>query len=296
MRNMRKLALPRLLAAIGVLWAFGPVTMQASTWVLGDVFVAVDPGQYQVFSNAGVFKETILTGGGGFTTGCAFNPGKTALYGTDFSSRVVVFDATHPHSVIQTISDPGIESVVFTSGGDFFTGGPGKHIIRYNAAGVLQQTYNQSAGSDWVDVSSDQHTLFYDEEGATIHRLDATGSGTQLANFSTAGSRFFALRLLPPGDGSAGLLVANGANVVRLNSSGAIVKTYTAAGAGLFFALNLDPNGTSFWTADLSTGKFYRFNIASGAIEVGPISVGAEAAGLCVLGEPTGAVGGGVGG
>ena len=99
------------------------------------------------------------------------------------------------------------------------------------------------------------------------------------------------MRLLPPGDGSGGLLVADGEDIKRLDGAGNIVQTYDEPSAAEWFALNLDPNGTSFWSADIATGIVTRFNIATGAIEVGPdpAPIRSEVAGLCVLGELTAA-------
>ena len=106
------------------------------------------------------------------------------------------------------------------------------------------------------------------------------------------GGQAFALRLLPPGDGSGGLIVADRTNIKRLDGAGAVVQIYDAAGENNWFAMNLDPNGTSFWAADFGTSNFYRFNIVTGAIEVGPINTGTGSNtvfGLAVKGEPTAA-------
>ena len=144
-----------------------------------------------------------------------------------------------------------------------------------------------------MDLATDQTTMFYTSEGGRILRYDV-GADAQLADFANiGGSNFFALRLLPPGDGSGGLLVADNADVKRLNGSGAVVQIYDAAGENNWLPLSLDPNGTSFWAGDFITTNFYRFNIATGAIEVGPIASGAAPFGLnglCVLGEITAGV------
>jgi hypothetical protein len=76
-----------------------------------------------------------------------------------------------------------------------------------------------------------------------------------------------------------------------------------ASGEDGWFALALDPNGSSFWAGNPNTspnsGTFYRFNIATGAVEVGPISTGVTFStspfqtgfhGICLKGEPTAAV------
>ncbi len=277
-------------------------------WNAGDIFVGVGNGSYQIYSNAGVFKETINDGIGGlFTTGCAFNPALSKLYTTDFgATKVVVFDDAVPHPVLQVI-DTGAtspnghsEHVVFAADGDFYVGHPdGNHLLhRYNSAGVLQQTYQlttEDRGSDWSDLANDQKTLFYTSEGRTIFRYDVSGVGTQLANFATLPDlgTAYALRLLPPGDGSGGLLVADTTNIKRLNGAGAVVQTYDVPGEDSWFSLNLDPNGTSFWAGDFGSSNFYRFNIATGAVEVGPINTGTPPSsvfGICAKGELTAAL------
>src|SRR5207247_705514 len=136
-------------------------------------------------------------------------------------------------------------------------------------------------GTNCVELAAHQSTIFHTSEGSTIRRFD-TATSTQLPDFSTALNQSFALRLLPPDDGSGGLLVANFADVKRLDASGNVVQSYDAPGEDSWFALNLDPNGTSFWSAGIFSGNLYRFNIATGAIEVGPTSTGSSVAGLCV--------------
>ena len=52
----------------------------------------------------------------------------------------------------------------------------------------------------------------------------------------------------------------------RLNAQGGEVRTYDAAGQDKWFALALDPDGTSFWAANSKTGLVYRFDIATGQV------------------------------
>jgi Concanavalin A-like lectin/glucanases superfamily len=306
LRGLRFVVSPaRLCAALalilGAVIAPGLASAAPTVWDTGDVFVGIGNGQYSVYTNAGVFKETINTGfPGRETTGCAFNNARDRLYTTVFGGPVVVFDNAVPHNVVQTIdtSTTGAadnESIVFAANGDFYVGhADGNHqITRYNSAGVFQQAYSPTTGprgTDWIDLAADQHTMFFDSEGPTTYRFDVAGAGSQLPNFANTGPEAFALRLLPPFDGSGGALIADGSRVVRVDGSGAIVQTYSfPGGASLLFALNLDPNGTSFWTGDIFGAKFARLNIATGATEVGPILTGQrEVAGLCVKGEITG--------
>jgi hypothetical protein len=91
--------------------------------------------------------------------------------------------------------------------------------------------------------------------------------------------------------------VASTASIKRVDGAGNVIQSYDAPGEDDWFALSLDPNGTSFWSGSFDTGNFYRFNIASGAVEIGPLATGSSALfGLCVKGEITGGTGGGGGG
>jgi cysteine-rich repeat protein len=272
-----------------------------SDWVKGDVFTAVDFGKYNVFSNAGVFKETIDTGlSGALTAGCAFNQDRSKLYTTIFSaSNVVVFDTTHPHAVLQTIgTNPGVgaDSIVFDAAGNFYVGhayGDLK-IRKYNASGTFLESYSaalEGRGTDWIDLATDQCTLFYTSSGRLVKRFDVCAN-TQLTDFATLpGNGYgFAFRLLPPGDGTGGLLVADFNNIKRLNGTGGVVQTYDSPGEDFWSSLNLDPDGTSFWSGDAATHNFYRFEIDSGNILGGPFpSGGTYLYGICLLGEVTAA-------
>jgi hypothetical protein len=114
-----------------------------------------------------------------------------------------------------------------------------------------------------MDLAADQKTMLYTQEGRAIKRYDVS-SNTALSDFAAlpGAGEAFALRIL--GDG--GVLLADGDNIKRLNSSGVVVQTYDATGEDSWFALNLDPDGTSFWSADFTTADVYKFDIASGNV------------------------------
>lgn len=300
-RGMKIAGLLPLVIGLCMFLASLPASVKAATWQVGDVFVGVSGGSYKVYDNAGVFKETISDGLGGYTTGCAFNNALDKFYTTNFSRNFVeVYDIVHPHTILQTINTTGAgtasnESILFDNAGNFYVGHAdgNQDIQKYDAAGNLLATFNvaiERRGSDWIDLSSDQQTMFYTSEGRYVKRYNVSSS-TQLGDFADLGGGIsYALRLLPPGDGSGGLLVADTVDIKRLDSTGAVIQTYDAPGQNSWFALNLDPNGTSFWSGDFGTSNFYRFNIATGAIEVGPINTGTGGMtlfGICVVGEIT---------
>ena len=86
------------------------------------------------------------------------------------------------------------------------------------------------------------------------------------------------------------MIVSDTEAIHLLDPSGAIVRTYDAQNEDLFFAVNLDPDGRTFWSGSLQTGRVYRFDIASGALVT---SWDAEpftgVGGLSVFGEITAA-------
>lgn len=293
----------------GLLAPLSQPARAATVWNLGDVFAGINGGQYQVYTNAGVLKETISDGLGGFTTGCAFNGAQDKLYTTNFgNTKVVVYNDASPHTIAQTIDtgavNPGgdSESVVFAASGDFYVGHPDgdDDIQRYNAAGAYQQSYNvaiENRGSDWLDLANDQKTMFYTSEGRKVKRYKVSGAGAQLADFAALPGTgiAFALRLLPPGDGSGGLLVADYVNVKKLDGTGSVVATYDVTGEDTWFSLSLDPDGLHFWAGNDGTGKFYKFAIGSPGVDthvtVVDTGVGSgDLFGLCLKGEPTAAL------
>jgi hypothetical protein len=302
-RRARRLLL--FLAAVLASAAIFPLAAQGVTaWQVGDVFAGVSNGQYKVYDNNGTFKETISQGVPGFTTGCQFNNAQDHLYTTNFSTNQIFrFQDPSPHLIDQMVPTPGLtpptdasnESISFMASGNYLVGHAdgGADVHQYTETGLLVAEYDvgrEFRGSDWIDLAANQTTLFYTSEGMRVLRFDI-GTNTQMADFAASlpGSNAYALRILPPGDGSGGVLVADTQTVVRLDGSGTVVQQYDAPGEDNWFALNLDPNGTSFWSGDLGTNNFYRFNIATGAIEVGPINTGpgTSLAGLCLKGEPT---------
>jgi hypothetical protein len=267
-------------------------TAFASTWNSGDLFVGVSGGNYNVYTQAGVLKETV-NGGSGFTTGCAFNNNQSKLFGTFFSQgNVISFDTLHPHASATFGSATGIgspESIVFDKLGNAYVssvGGTG--ITKYDAAGNLLATYLAGTRVDWIDLSADQASIYFTQESNSIFKLDLASN--TFTTWGTASGNFAALRILPDG----GILSAGQAGTItRFDAAGAPIQTYSDGVNSAWFALNLDPNGTSFWSADDNTANVVKFNITTGAVEGGfnTGTGGGSVFGLCLKGEIT--VGGG---
>ena len=285
-------------------WPGAPAGAESPpTWRAGDVFVAVGNGAYQVYDRAGGLKHLLSSERGGYTTDCGFNPAGDRLYTTNYThSQVVVYDGKD-REIVQTIDAGEISpkghssALVFDAAGNFYVGHPdGNALIhKYNDSGMLLDAYEvavEDRGSNWIDLAADQRTLFYTSEGRRIRRYDAVAQ-VQLADFAVLDDEGHAaaLRLLPPGDGSGGLLVADGSQIKRLDARGDVVQAYDDAGRDDWFALNLDGNGTSFWAADSATDMIYRFRIATGQVERRlKTGAGESIFGVCVKGELTAAV------
>jgi len=149
-------------------------------------------------------------------------------------------------------------------------------------------TYDR--GIDWLDLASNQCTVLYAGEGNRISSYDICTS-TQNPDFATGMSGpCYATRIRPNGE----VMTACGSgNVYRFDSSGTLLKSCpinTPTGSpDSLFAMNLDPDGVSFWTAGYSSGLIYHVDIATCSIikTIGPIPFSPSIAGLAVVGELT---------
>lgn len=264
---------------------------QGNVFTKGDVFVAVGNGRVQWRRPDGTLVATLDTTRGGFTTGMAFDA-QGRLYVTDFSANSVSrFDTSG--NLLGTFgsgySTP--EMIVFDLAGNAYVGNLGGFIRKFDSDGNFLQQFN-SGQVDFMDLDADQRTMLFTQEGNRILRYDVV-SDTPLSDFATGlGGRAFALRIRPNGE----VLLANGNNILRLDANGSIIQTYDQPGENNWFALNLDPDGTSFWSADFGTANVYRIDIATGNVlrTFNTGTGGNTVFGLAVFGEIT--VGGGGGG
>jgi streptogramin lyase len=260
---------------------------------LGDVFAGSKDGMIEHYRPGVGLLAEYNVGGSGEVTGMAFDSTGN-LYATRFGpSTMVKLDNSG-----NVLSNPFVsndayshnESIVFDQSGNFYVGQADgtRDVIKRASDGTFIQRYDvttESRGSDWTDLAADQTTLYYTSEGRRIMRYDVS-TDTQLANFATlpGSGHAFAFRLL--GDG--GLIVADTSNIKRLDSTGAVTMTYDVAGEDFWFALNLDPDGTSFWSADYNSGLIQQFDLASGALLDSFTSQGPGGpSGLVVYGEIT---------
>jgi len=257
---------------------------------IGDVFAAVASGQVQVW-RGGVNLGELNTGLGGFTTGMATDSSGN-LYVTNFSVDSV--SKFNNSGVLQgTFGSGNItpEDILFNAAGDAFVGGLGSGIRKFDSTGAFVASY-YGGRVDWFDLKANQDTMLITDEGTTIHTLTLS-TNTVGTDFATGLSHAFALRILANGD----VLVADSGEIKRFNSAGVQIGTYDVTGEDTWFSLNLDPNGTSFWSGNFGSSNFYEFDIATGNLIGSAYNTATGSStlfGLAVYGEITQG-GGGVG-
>jgi hypothetical protein len=182
------------------------------------------------------------------------------------------------------------ESCVVSAAQDIYVGQPdgSKEVLEFNTKGEPLASFAPEPtfrGTDWLDLASDQCTLEYTSEGSALKAYNVC-TKTQLPNVTEGlPAPCYAHRILA--DGSH--LVACASAVEHVNSSGVIINTYEPEPGEYLFALNLDPDGETFWTANYFNGNVYRINIASGAVvttfSAAPLN--SVLGGLAVVGEVT---------
>ncbi len=257
----------------------------------GNVLVALGEGKIGDFTPTGTLLDTLdTTSGSSEETGMCFD-GAGNLYTTNFEADTVSkFNAAG--NLVQASwggpynTDP--ESCVVNQAQQVFVGqADGSHqVLEFDSSGTLLNSYSpmtQDRGTDWIDLESDGHTLHYTSEGSSVLTFD-TATNTQGPNFADGlPAPCFAHRILPDGDE----IVACATEVVLLDTSGNIVKTYPVDPNNNLFALSVNPDGQSFWTADFN-GTVWNVDIASGTVlhtwNASPIN---DTAGMVVIGEQT---------
>jgi len=145
-----------------------------------------------------------------------------------------------------------------------------------------------SGGPDSIDMSSDQHTIYYTSEGTEVFTYDKSAGQqgpifnkiplplsqvvTDVSGYThTVNTNAYAVKILGTPGYVGDVLVADAADVVLFDPNGNVIKTYPCSSFGdgcdyKLFSLSVDPSGTSFWTGDQNTGNIYQVDIATGNV------------------------------
>jgi hypothetical protein len=317
--RLRFLAIALALVGSGAAISLLHARQNPPPWVVGDVFVGIGKGKYQVLSSAGALKETLTIAGNNKDVGGCWFDGQFNFYGTNRTdTKVVKVDqVTHTSTLFADTAlqapDGTSNSITMAVNGDVFVGNAGKpngqgtkNLLRYRNDGLFLGPALTPAldlgGIDWIDMAFDYNTIFYTSRGRLIKRfvVGSTSQGNDIVvpGSVNAGDVAYAIRLLPPFDNiaSGGLLVADSATIKKVSNTGAVLATYDANGVDDWRALNLDPDGVHFWAGGFASGNVYQFDLTTPAPappatigpSLGPFGTGqnTDAMGLCVLGEP----------
>lgn len=279
-----------LLSSVVGLAALALAASAHAAFTRGNVLAGVGQGMIKEFTPTGALVATYDTGtGSNETTGMCFDAAGN-LYATMFTSGVVSkFSPTgtliNGSFVSGFAGSP--ESCQVNQAGELLVGTTGGQIKRFNATtGALLNTYTVSGGAGWIDIAADQCTVFYADDSSTVQRFNIC-TNTQLATFANMSSLASGLRILPGGD----VLASDRTSVSRFNPSGTLIGNYGApAGNSLIFAVTVDPDGQTFWTADLVNGNIFRYNLTP--ISNTPVTTFnsgqlVDTAGILVVGEIT---------
>jgi hypothetical protein len=291
-------------------------------WVVGDVVVAAGNGSYQVWhsgnpnaSKPSYTKLVTLNDGvtptGGGTAGCTFDSAYRLFTTNVTNSKVIRFSIDAGHGPISDIAAATLrqnESVAFDGQGNFYVGYAGTNtstagLAKYSHNGAQQHLFSpptvalENSGVDWIDLASDGQTVFYTSEGRKIFTFNTAAPTTpssvyaDLSTLHGAGTsgKLFAIRILPAGDGSGGVLVADQTNVKLVKASGGVitsVQVFKFKNESNLQALSLDPaNPARFWVGDASTNDLIQFDMSTGSTVVTlNTGTGTNLGGVCVDG------------
>ena len=236
----------------------------------GDVLASVGDGEVDNYSASGTLNDTLNNGTDAtYTTGGCFDTSGDFFVTNFDSDSLSEFSPAGDLLSSTWATEPSTpESCTVNAHNDVFVGGPGAAIIyEYDPTGTLINSFDVQGGSgtggtDWVDLEADQCTLLYTGEGSQILSYNVC-TQTQNPDFATGlPAPCFQIRIRPNGD----VMVACASEVIRYNSSGTQEQTYTIPDTGELFSMNLDPDNSTFWTGDDSTGVIYHVGISSGNV------------------------------
>jgi hypothetical protein len=255
-----------------------PVTVTVSNngFGPGDVFVALLGGTIQWRNADGSFRQNLPAYGNGQISSLAFDSAGNLYapnwYGTIPPPGNTVARFSPSGNLLGSFgsgynTNPG--SVTFDAQGNVYVGqsdGTG-NILKFDPAGNPLATFVVAVGTkgtDHIDLGLDGCTMFYTSRTKDVFRYNVC-TNTQLPFFNTQplpGYETYHIRVLPDG----GVLVADTAWIVRLDSSGNQIQLYSAPGENNYWGgVDIVGDGT-FWASNAATANIYHFNLQSGAI------------------------------
>ena len=262
----------------------------------GDVFVGTSTGTYNVYDNGGTLLETIDQ--------AAVAPRRSTvpLIAAACSTRPPSGRAGHPlpraapHTKLAAVTGEPAGVRQLRPRRQLLVGHQSNpdSLRKFGGAGTQIGGVSPARPASLIDLSADQRTVFYTDRTRPTRRSPPVRRrgrrGPPRLRRPRRQRPIADVKLLPPGDGSGGAIVAQTKTIKRVNGNGDVVAAYDRAGEDSWFGIGLDPDGRSFWAQTTAPGNVYRFNIASGAVDRGPLPSAASAFGICVKGSRTAAL------
>ncbi len=170
----------------------------------------------------------------------------------------------------------GDESCAFDQAGNAWIGeavSPAVAVgsLRYVAGdGRLLRTLQVPVGergTDWIELDANQCTLYYTSEDSDVRRFDVC-TEQAMPYFATGlEAPCYALRQLP----NAELMVACRNRIYRYDQNGVFIREYTRESLGEtdvngLYAIHLDPDGETFWSGGVISGRVVRARIDDGSV------------------------------
>ncbi|MGG9960232.1 T9SS type A sorting domain-containing protein [Ferruginibacter sp. SUN106] len=259
-------------------------TAQHTQFQTGDIFLGQGGGIIQWRDANGTLIKNIITGDGGGNgngTGLRIHPltGKLWVTNSNLTAnstngiRIINTDGTVGNAIDISAYQQAPTSITFDSKGNGYIGDLWNGVIvKINPAGTAildhysVSTDNFVHGPEWVEMDCNDSIVYYTNLKERVKRYNVV-TRQQLSNFTDLTgipTWLFAMRLLPD---SSMIVVSADNRILRLNKSGAIVKSYAPANLCGFFGMGGTPDGKSFWAGGLASyGPMYKFDITSGKV------------------------------
>jgi hypothetical protein len=270
------LAAVLVLACVGIVFGSSkPAGADTPIFASGQVFASVGNSTVNVYDPTSGDLVTTLNDGTNepYTAGSAFDADGNFYVTDDINGTISKYapDGTFDGTFASGLTNP--LSLVFDNQGNLYVGQQGTpYIAEFNPSGQNVANFGPlttgETGDDWIALSSDECTFYYTTETDVIYQYNKC-TNTQGPVFNVApftGANAFQVQILQNGD----LLVADSDADIMLDPNGNVIGTYSCSNlpgcSGQLFALALDPDGQSFWTADAFSGNIWRVDIATGAV------------------------------
>ena len=277
------LAAALILGCVGILFGT-PKSAGADTPAVfssGQVFASVGSSTVNVYDPmTGDLIDSLNDGTNEpYTAGSAFDSNGNFYVTDDLNGEISEYA---PDGTLDDVFASGLTnplSLVFDNQGNLYVGQQATpYIAEFNPSGQNTANFGPlttgETGDDWIALNSDECTFYYTTEETDIIYQYNKCTNTQLPVFNQAlpprpwaAQNAFELKILPNGD----VLVADSNAECSWDPNGNVMQTYSCSSlpgcAGQLFAVSLDPDGTSFWTGDSSSGNIWEVNIATGAVE-----------------------------